>query len=122
MPGSTCEKMVKYQLSNQLGLEAAVKATAEFLNKAVKPVIVDGRKLRVGKAQQAFVDLADACCYLIDIMASGKGLVPLHHPHFIGTYRGAISTSFCREIVESAGTYVFVGPSLMITAQSDTLC
>ncbi|KAE9461923.1 hypothetical protein C3L33_06170, partial [Rhododendron williamsianum] len=30
------------KLSNQLGLEAAVEATAEFLNKAVKPVLVAG--------------------------------------------------------------------------------
>ncbi|CAN1229849.1 Pyruvate decarboxylase 1 [Linum grandiflorum] len=44
-------------VSNQLGLEAAVEAAAEFLNKAVKPVIVGGPKLRVGKAQKAFVEL-----------------------------------------------------------------
>ncbi|KAF2305224.1 hypothetical protein GH714_003162 [Hevea brasiliensis] len=47
-------------VSNQLGLEAAVEATAEFLNKAVKPVIVGGPKLRVAKAQEAFLELADA--------------------------------------------------------------
>ncbi|CAN1810488.1 Pyruvate decarboxylase 1 [Linum perenne] len=44
-------------VSNQLGLEAAVEAAAEFLNKAVKPVIVGGPKLRVGKAQKGFVEL-----------------------------------------------------------------
>lgn len=30
------------RLSNSLGLEAAVEAAAEFLNKAVKPVMVAG--------------------------------------------------------------------------------
>ncbi|KAL2494891.1 Pentatricopeptide repeat-containing protein [Forsythia ovata] len=35
----------QHLVSNQLGLEAAVKATAEFLNKAVKPVIVDCQRL-----------------------------------------------------------------------------
>ncbi|PON92186.1 Thiamine pyrophosphate enzyme, N-terminal TPP-binding domain containing protein [Trema orientale] len=35
------------RLTNQMGLEAAVEATAEFLNKAVKPVLVGGPKLRV---------------------------------------------------------------------------
>ncbi|XP_057950200.1 pyruvate decarboxylase 1-like [Malania oleifera] len=98
------------KVSNQLGLEAAVEAAAEFLNKSVKPVLVGGPKLRVAKAQQAFVDLADACGYPIAVMPSGKGLVPEHHPHFIGTYWGAVSTSFCGEIVESADAYVFVGP------------
>lgn len=91
-------------------LEAAVEETAEFLNKAVKPVLVAGPKLRVAKAQQAFVELANACGYPVAIMPSGKGLVPEHHPHFIGTYWGAVSTSFCGEIVESADACVFVGP------------
>ncbi|XP_021749331.1 pyruvate decarboxylase 1 [Chenopodium quinoa] len=96
--------------SNQLGLEAAVEATAEFLNKAVKPVIIGGPKLRVAKAQKAFVELADACGYPIAVMPSGKGLVPEHHPHFIGTYWGAVSTNYVGEVVESADAYVFVGP------------
>ncbi|KAK9714588.1 hypothetical protein RND81_06G105900 [Saponaria officinalis] len=98
------------KLSNQLGLEAAVEATADFLNKAVKPVLIGGPKLRVAKAQQAFIELADACGYPIAVMPSGKGLVPEHHPHFIGTYWGAVSTTFVGEVVESADAYVFVGP------------
>nr|AIE47262.1 pyruvate decarboxylase [Hevea brasiliensis] len=97
-------------VSNQLGLEAAVEAAAEFLNKAVKPVIVGGPKLRVAKAQKAFLELADASGYPVAVMPSGKGLVPEHHPHFIGTYWGAVSTGFCGEIVESSDAYVFVGP------------
>ncbi|XP_077251149.1 pyruvate decarboxylase 1-like [Tasmannia lanceolata] len=96
--------------SNQMGLEAAVEITAEFLNKAVKPVIVGGPKIRVAKAQKAFVELADACGYPIAVMPSGKGLVPEHHPNFIGTYWGAVSTSFVGEIVESADAYIFIGP------------
>ncbi|KAK1265645.1 Pyruvate decarboxylase 4 [Acorus gramineus] len=51
------------RLSNKMGLEAAVEATANFLNKAVKPVLVGGPKIRVAKAGEAFVDLADACGY-----------------------------------------------------------
>ncbi|XP_038987144.1 pyruvate decarboxylase 1-like [Phoenix dactylifera] len=98
------------KVSNQMVLEAAVEATAEVLNKAVKPVLVAGPRLRVAKAQQAFVEVANACGYPIAIMPSGKGLVPEHHPHFIGTYWGAVSTNFCGEIVESADAYVFVGP------------
>lgn len=69
-----------------------------------------GPKIRVAKAQQAFVELADASGYPVAVMPSAKGLVPEHHPHFIGTYWGAVSTSFCGEIVESADAYLFAGP------------
>ncbi|KAK4411197.1 Pyruvate decarboxylase 2 [Sesamum angolense] len=44
------------------------------------------------------------------LMPSAKGLVPEDHPHFIGTYWGAVSTAFCAKIVESADAYLFVGP------------
>ncbi|VFQ71194.1 unnamed protein product [Cuscuta campestris] len=98
------------KLSNTIGLEAAVEAAAEFLNKAVKPVLVGGPKLRVAKAGNAFVELADSCGYAVAVMPAAKGLVPEHHPHFIGTYWGAVSTAFCAEIVESADAYFFVGP------------
>ncbi|KAK6935708.1 Thiamine pyrophosphate enzyme, C-terminal TPP-binding [Dillenia turbinata] len=98
------------KLSNKLGLEAAVEATVAFLDKAVKPVMVGGPKLRVSKAREAFIKLADACGYPIAVMPSAKGLVPEHHPHFIGTYWGAVSTPFCAEIVESADAYLFAGP------------
>ncbi|KAJ8898980.1 hypothetical protein K2173_008482 [Erythroxylum novogranatense] len=98
------------KLSNKMGLEAAVEAAAEFLNKAVKPVLVGGPNLRVSKASDAFVELADACGYALAVMPSAKGLVPEHHSHFIGTYWGAVSTAFCAEIVESADAYLFAGP------------
>jgi pyruvate decarboxylase len=98
------------KLSNTLGLEVAVEAAAEFLNKAVKPVLVGGPKLRVAKACQEFVELADSCGYPLAIMPSAKGMVPEDHPHFIGTYWGAVSTAFCSEIVESADAYLFAGP------------
>ncbi|XP_007016910.2 PREDICTED: pyruvate decarboxylase 2 [Theobroma cacao] len=98
------------RLSNRMGLEAAVEATAAFLNKAVKPVMVAGPKLRVAKACEAFVELADACGYPVAVMPSAKGLVPEQHPHFIGTYWGAVGTAFCAEIVESADAYLFTGP------------
>ncbi|KAK4795752.1 hypothetical protein SAY86_028078 [Trapa natans] len=31
------------------------------------------------------------------------------HPHFIGTYWGAVSTAFCAEMVELADAYPFAG-------------
>ncbi|KAL6657253.1 hypothetical protein ACP70R_005033 [Stipagrostis hirtigluma subsp. patula] len=98
------------RLSNQMGLEAAVEATVAFLDKAVKPVMVAGPKIRVAKAGEAFVALAEASGYAVATMPSGKGLVPETLPRFIGTYWGAVSTAFCAEIVESADAYLFAGP------------
>ncbi|KAM0897250.1 hypothetical protein ACQ4PT_022695 [Festuca glaucescens] len=82
------------RMSNKMGLEAAVEATVQFLNKAVKPVLVGGPKLRVAKAQKAFVDLVDASGYAYAIMPSAKGLVPETHPHFLGTYWGPIFNDY----------------------------
>ncbi|CAB4284787.1 unnamed protein product [Prunus armeniaca] len=62
-----------------MALEAAVEAAADLLDKAVKTVMVGGPKLRVAQA-------ADASGYALAVMPSAKGLVPEHHPHFIGTY------------------------------------
>ncbi|KAL0719784.1 hypothetical protein Bca4012_069108 [Brassica carinata] len=96
--------------SNKMSLEAAVKATVEFLNKAVKPVLVGGPKMRMAKASNALVELADASGYPLAVMPSAKSLVPEDHPRFIGTYWGAVSSPFCAEIVESADAYLFAGP------------
>lgn len=87
-----------------------MEAAAAFLDKAVKPVMVGGPKLRVAKAYDAFAELADASGYAVAVMPSAKGMFPEHHPHFIGTYWGAVSTAFCAEIVESADAYLFAGP------------
>lgn len=102
--------MFDCRLSNEMGLNAAVEATAKLLNKAVKPVLIGGPKLRVAKACDAFSELADACGYATAVMPSAKGLVSEQHEHFIGTYWGAVSTAFCAEIVESADAYLFAGP------------
>uniref|UniRef100_A0A0D9X389 pyruvate decarboxylase n=1 Tax=Leersia perrieri TaxID=77586 RepID=A0A0D9X389_9ORYZ len=98
------------KLSNQASLHAAVDATLAFLDKAVKPVLVAGPKLRVAKAGEAFADLAEASGYPVAAMPSAKGLVPETLPRYIGTYWGEVSTAFCAEIVESADAYVFAGP------------
>ncbi|THG15477.1 hypothetical protein TEA_020710 [Camellia sinensis var. sinensis] len=59
-PTFSCEPVpfsISPRLSNQMGLEAAVEAATEFLNKAVKPVLVAGPKLRVAKASDAFFQM-----------------------------------------------------------------
>ncbi|KAL7227527.1 hypothetical protein ACSBR1_022392 [Camellia fascicularis] len=66
-PTFSCEPVpfsISPRLSNPMGLEAAVEAAAEFLNKAVKPVLVAGPKLRVAKASNAFVTAQDVSTML----------------------------------------------------------
>ncbi|KAM1055676.1 hypothetical protein ACFX13_029877 [Malus domestica] len=99
------------RMTNKMGLEAAVEAAAAFLNKAVKPVVVGGPKLRVAKAHEAFVEFADASGYAVSVMPSAKGHFPETHPRYIGIYWGAVGTAYCGEIVESADAYVFAGPT-----------
>nr|ASA45903.1 PDC [Taxodium sp. 'Zhongshanshan']AWL83218.1 PDC2 [Taxodium sp. 'Zhongshanshan'] len=96
--------------SNPQSLQSAVELTAQILNAAVKPVLVGGPKLRAAKAKSAFAELANASGYAVAVMPSAKGQVIETHPHFIGTYWGAVSTAFCAEIVESADAYLFAGP------------
>ena len=69
-----------------MALDAAVDVAEEFLNKAVKPVMVGGPELRVAKVGDAFVELADASGYGTAVLPAAKGLVPEDHLLFIGTY------------------------------------
>ncbi|CAJ1975993.1 unnamed protein product [Sphenostylis stenocarpa] len=98
------------KLTDERCLEIAVEVTSEFLNKAVKPVMVGGPRLRMAKASNAFMRVVDASGYLFAVLASAKGMVAEHHPNFIGTYWGPASTPFCEEIVDSADAYLFAGP------------
>lgn len=93
-----------------MSLDAAVEAAVKFLNGGVKPVLVVGSKVRVAKAQQAVIELADASGFPVAVMPAAKGQFPEQHEHFIGTYWGAVSTPYVVEIVESADIYIFVGP------------
>jgi len=76
--GVSLKVRIKYlilgRVSNQQGLEAAVEATATFLNNAVKPVIVGGPKLRVAKAQKAFLEFAEACGYPIAVLLAPSSM------------------------------------------------
>lgn len=66
--------------TNERSLDAAVKAAAEVLNKAVKPVLVGGVKMRwPGKAQDAFLNLAESGHYPVAMQPSAKGFFPESH-------------------------------------------
>ncbi|KAF7148006.1 hypothetical protein RHSIM_Rhsim03G0041200 [Rhododendron simsii] len=106
LPGRSCcpawdslgvDVVLLRRLSNKMGLEAAVEAAATFLDKGVKPVMVGGPKLRVAKAYDAFVELADDSGYAVPVMPSAKGMFPEHRPHFIRTYYGAVGTAHAED-------------------------
>ncbi|KAK9861401.1 hypothetical protein WJX84_001430 [Apatococcus fuscideae] len=96
--------------SNPDSLEAAITAAAAFLDKAVKPVLVGGVKLRQGKAQAQFKLLAEKSGMPVAVMPNAKGMYPEDAPGFMGTYWGQISSAYCAEIVESSDAYLFAGP------------
>ena len=58
-----------------------------------------------------FIQLAEASGYPFAHMPAAKGLVGVseHHPLYLGTYWGDLSSPFCGEVVESADAYVFAG-------------
>lgn len=100
------------KVSNKASLDAAVEAAAQFLNKAVKPVLVAGGHLRSQKAMGAFAELTNAAGYPMAAMVNAKGMVDEQHPNFIGTYWGQVSTAYAAETVESADAYLIAGAVL----------
>ncbi|KAE8649566.1 pyruvate decarboxylase 1 [Cucumis sativus] len=115
-PSFSAQQLIPLSLSskesNQMALEAAVEKAAQLLNTAIKPVMIGGRKLRLTNSQEPFIELANACGYPVAVMPSAKGMFPENHPHFIGTYWGTISSTYCGETVEIADASIFVGAIL----------
>ena len=96
--------------ADPMALEAAALALAERINAAVKPVLVAGVKLRSQNAANEFLQLANALGCAVAVMPDAKGLFPESHPAFIGTYKAAVSSPNCAEVVESSDCQLFAGP------------
>ncbi|KAF0895479.1 hypothetical protein E2562_013577 [Oryza meyeriana var. granulata] len=58
----------------QASLDLALNTALAFLDKAVKPVLVTGPKLRITRAAGPFTELVDASGYVLATMPSAKGL------------------------------------------------
>jgi pyruvate decarboxylase len=96
-----------------MGLEAAVKTTAKFLNKTVKPILVARSKL--AKACEGFIELADKSSYPYSAMPSTKGLTHEDHKHFVEIFWGAMRATLYVPIIESVDAYTYLmGLSSMI--------
>jgi pyruvate decarboxylase len=100
---------IKYS-SHPEALTDAVEHATSLLNKASKPVLVAGARLRPWGAIEAFQKLVDVSGYAVATMPNAKGFIPENHPSYIGTYWGSVSSPGTNEIVESADAYLFAGP------------
>ncbi len=96
--------------SDPRSLADAVEHAADLLNRAVKPVLVAGVKLRPFTAAEPFRAVADASDYAVAVMPNAKGLFDEQHPSYVGTYWGPVGSPGCAEIVESADLALFAGP------------
>jgi pyruvate decarboxylase len=96
--------------SHPEALTDAVEHATSLLNKASKPVLVAGPRLRAWGAIESFQKFVDASGYAVAAMPNAKGFIPENHPSYIGTYWGPVSSPGTNEIVESADAYLFAGP------------
>jgi pyruvate decarboxylase len=96
--------------SNPVSLEAAIRAAAQFLNKAVRPALLAGPKLRSHRGIETFRRLAEAMGCGVAVMASAKSFFPEQHQQFIGIYLGEAGSPGCAEVVDSADVVLAAGP------------
>lgn len=91
-------------------LAEAVDHAATLLNKAAKPCLVAGVKLRATGSLEAFKKLIASSGYGVAAMPNAKGLFSEAHPQYLGIYWGPVSWPACSEVVESSDAYLFAGP------------
>ncbi|MEW5303175.1 MAG: hypothetical protein WDW38_001501 [Sanguina aurantia] len=95
--------------TNLNSLEAAVSAAVAVLDKAVKPVLLAGVRIRPQHCRDAFMALAESSHYPVAILPDAKGFFPEHHKRYIGRYWGAVSSPSACEVVESSDVIVTAG-------------
>ncbi|MFH1874067.1 MAG: thiamine pyrophosphate-binding protein [Pseudomonadota bacterium] len=106
-----CKREFNHALaSDKVALNDAVEHAASFLNKATKPVLVAGPKLRSWGGINAFQKLAHSSGYPVATMPNAKGFYSEEDSHYIGTYWGPVSSPGCGAVVESSDAYLFAGP------------
>ena len=98
--------------SDAAALADAADHAAKLLNKASRPVLVAGSKLRPPASREAFLKLADASGYAVASVPAGKGMFPETHSAYAGIYWGPVSWPGVASVVESADAYLFAGTLL----------
>lgn len=108
-PPYSCDLFPKEKSDSQM-LKMAVEHTASFLNKAVKPIVVAGGRLRAWGGCENLETLAKKSRYAVACLPDAKGFFPEDHPNFVGIYWGSVSSPGCGELVESSDAYLFLAP------------
>jgi pyruvate decarboxylase len=98
--------------SDAAALADAGDHAAELLNKASRPVLVAGSKLRPPASREAFHKLADTAGYAVASVPAAKGMFPETHPAYAGIYWGPVSWPGVASVVESADASLFAGALL----------
>ncbi|GGI85967.1 thiamine pyrophosphate-binding protein [Legionella impletisoli] len=99
------------KISDSSSLKAAVKAAAEKLNQATKPLIIVGSKARPCHALEKISELSKASRYAVAAMPDAKGFISEQHENYIGIYWGPVSSPGCGEVVDSSDAYLLIGPN-----------
>jgi len=95
--------------SDPVALAAAVEAVAARWDRAVKPSLVGGVKLRSFGGIAPFQELAKSAQCAVAVMPNAKGMFPEDEVAFAGTYWGPVSSPGCAEVIESCDLYLFAG-------------
>ena len=95
---------------NEAALAEAVRAIADKLNAAEKPVLLAGPHLRSFGAVEAFRKLAEAIGCAVAVSPNGKGFFPETHPQYIGVYLGKVSSPGCEAIIDWSDMVLAAGP------------
>ena len=96
--------------SDQASLDAAVRAVAQFLSNAVRPVMLAGPKLRSNRGTEPFQRLAEAIGCGVAVMPSAKSFFPEQHHQYIGIYLGAAGSPGTAEVIDSSDAVLAAGP------------
>ena len=96
--------------SDPASLSAAVRAVAQFLESAVRPVMLAGPKLRSHGGIDTFRRLAEAVGCGVAVMPSAKSFFPEQHRQYIGIYLGAAGSPGAADVVDSSDAVLSAGP------------
>ncbi len=95
--------------SDSRSLRKAAEHATTLLNKAQKPVVVAGPKIRAASAEVELGQLADATNYATATTPDAKSFFDETNPSYIGIYWGPVGTLGCSSVIESADQCLLVG-------------
>lgn len=95
--------------SDPASLGAAVREVAQFLEKAVRPVILAGPKVRSHGGIEPLQQLAEAVGCGVAVMPAAKSFFPEQHRQYMGIYLGAAGSPGAADVVDSSDAVLAVG-------------